>query len=273
MKVVGMFAAIGVAALALTLNAQDHGHLNVGAESQTPGSKLIFANGAAFATNSGYVKTLTFTNASTYAGYFQGNTTFTALPATADNAGPDPQAPLLGAYIAAQLVSLEGPTGGEFALWETGATTPTYTIKSGEAAGTNSWILSENEGLAGTDPYGHIHGRRWTLTKPGLYKLGLRALDLSTNGVNGGPLHTPSDIIYTFVEAGVNVTMIEPDVDHTQVRFVAPLGTTWQVEAATDITGGWNPIGDPVVGNDLIHEVADETEVAGQRYYRVRSMP
>jgi hypothetical protein len=271
MKVVRILAAIGIAAFGVHSKAQDHGHLNVGVESQAPGSKLIFANGSVFATNSGYVKTLTFTNAATYASYFQGNTTLTVLPATADNAGPDPQAPLLGAYVGAQLVSLEGPDGGKFGFWDIGATVPTFSIQSGETGGTNLWIISENDGSAGADPYGHIHGRRWTLNKPGVYKLGLRALDLSTNGPAGGPLHASSDILYTYVEAGVNVTMIEPDVDHTHVRFVAPLGNNWQLEASAGIGTAWIPVGDPVVGNDLIHEVADETEVQGERYFRVKN--
>src|ERR1051325_9028096 len=111
---VRLFLAISVASCAIAVRAQDHGHLNAGAETQLPGSKLIFANGADFATNSGYIKTLTFTNGTVYAGYFQGNTTLTVLPATAAYAGPAPQAPALGAYIFAHLVSLEGPPGGEF---------------------------------------------------------------------------------------------------------------------------------------------------------------
>src|SRR5205085_7656210 len=137
-KSIRSLLAIAIAAFAVinNVNGQDHGHLNVGAVSQTPGSKLIFANGTDFATNSSYIKTLTFTNAARYAGYFQGNTTLTALPATANFGGPDPQAPALGAYIFAQLASLEGPEGGEFGFWEAGAESPTFSIKSGET-GTN----------------------------------------------------------------------------------------------------------------------------------------
>src|SRR5206468_3127937 len=102
-RIVRFFGVIGIASFCLSTLGQDHGHLNVGAESQTVGSKLIFANGGNFATNSGYVKTLTFTNGTVYAGYFQGNTTLTALPVTPANAGPDPQAPLPGAYIQARI--------------------------------------------------------------------------------------------------------------------------------------------------------------------------
>src|ERR1043165_1241633 len=269
---VRLFLALAGTAGAVAVNAQDHGHLNVGAESQLPGSKLIFANGADFATNSGYIKTLTFTNGTVYAGYFQGNTTLTVLPATAAFAGPDPQAPALGAYIFAQLVSLEGPPGGEFGFWDTGATSPTITIKSGETGGTNLWRLTEADGSPDTDPYGHIHGRRWTLTKPGIYKLGLRVVDLSTNGPAGGPIHTPSDILYTYAQAGVNIVWIEPHTNTTHVRFTAPLGTNWQVETSDSLTTDaiWTAVGDPVIGADAIREVADESPVVGNRFYRLK---
>jgi hypothetical protein len=256
------------------VNAQDHGHLNAGAESQTPGSKLIFANGADFATNSLYVKTLTFTNATKYAGFYQGNTTLTVLPATSDYAGPDPAAPALGSYIFAQLVSLEGPAGGEFGFWEAPATSPSYTIKCGESGGTNVWRLTEADGSPGIDPYGHIHGRRWTLTKPGLYVLGLRLLDLSTNGPDGGPIHTPSDVIYTYVQADVNIVGVEAIADHARVRFTTPLGTDWQLEASDSLSGTatWTPLGDPVTGTDVIRELPDAAPAAPNRFYRLRGI-
>jgi hypothetical protein len=273
-KLLRFLGAIGIASFAVAVSAQDHGHLNVGAVSQDVGSKLIFANAVNFATNSGYVKTLTYTNGSTYAGYFQGNTTLTALPATPANAGPDPQAPALGSFIQAQIVSVQGPAGGEFSFWDVGATSPTITLKSGET-GTNMYVLSESDGSPGSDPYGHIHGRRFTLTKPGIYVVGLRAFDTSTNGPDGGPIHLPSDILYTYFEAGVNIAFIEPDVDHTHVNFVAPLGNNWQVETSTDLSPSavWSAVGDPVIGNDVFREVADENEVVGQRFYRVRAVP
>src|SRR6185436_1462697 len=49
-------------ALILTTSAlaQDHGHLNVGAVSTNQDSQLIFDNGADFATDANYVKTLDY---------------------------------------------------------------------------------------------------------------------------------------------------------------------------------------------------------------------
>jgi hypothetical protein len=76
------------------------------------------------------------------------------------------------------------------------------------------------------------------------------------------------------VQAGVNIVWIEPDIDHTHVRFTAPLGNNWQVETSDSLTSSaiWTPVGDPVVGVDAIREVADETFVTGNRFYRLKGI-
>jgi hypothetical protein len=119
----GLSLLLGLALSAPTnLNAQLHGHLNAGAVGTHQNDALIWANGADFAAQSGYVKTLDYTNSGRYAGYFQQNITLTALPATAAHAGPDPQAPALGSYIQARMSCVAVPPGGSFAFWENGAT-------------------------------------------------------------------------------------------------------------------------------------------------------
>src|SRR5262245_22170872 len=135
-RTLGILTAIGIAAYLEQSQGADHAHLNAGALGTTNGTPLYFANAADFITASHYVKTLTYTNGGTYAGYYQGNVTLTALPATSANAGPDPAAPALGSYVHAQLVSVEGPAGGAFSFWDTGATNPTISLLSGQT-GTN----------------------------------------------------------------------------------------------------------------------------------------
>src|SRR5262245_2002143 len=150
-------------ALGLVLSVQtfpraaDHGHLNAGAVGTKQNDKLIFDNAADFASTGGYVKTLIYTNASTYAGYYQGNITLTVLAQTPAHAGPVPNAPAPGSFIQAQLVSVEGPAAGVFSFWEAGAIAPTFGLTSGQS-GTNMWPVSESDGSAGSDPYGHFHG-------------------------------------------------------------------------------------------------------------------
>src|SRR5512145_3103624 len=87
--------ALGLALLApLPLVAQ-HSHLDAGATGRQQNDPLLWNNGHDFTASFGYVKPLEYTNAGRYAGYFQGGITPTALPATAANAGPHPQASAL----------------------------------------------------------------------------------------------------------------------------------------------------------------------------------
>jgi hypothetical protein len=273
----GFVKAIGFALVvwsAVVSNfAQDHGHLNVGAESPTQGAKLIFANGAAFATNVAYVKTLLLATNGVYNGYYQGNITLTALPATLNLGGPDPQAPALGSYIQAQITRVEGPAGGSFAFWDMGATTPTIAVASGGSS-TNLYRLSESDGSPGTDPYGHIHGRRFTATLPGIYQVTFLAFDTSTNGVNGGPIHTGSDPVTIYFQAGINLFEAKPADDGVHVRFGAMLGGNYQVESRDSLdpasASTWESVGDVVAGNDLVSEVIDSRPRLGKRFYRLK---
>ena len=250
-----------------------HAHLNAGAVSTAQGAKLIFDNGADFSAVGGYIKTLTYTNGGTYAGYYQQSITLTALAQTPPNAGPVPNAPALGSYIQAGIVSVEGPSDGVFAFWETGATAPTFMVRPGET-NTNLFRLTEADGSPGTDPYGHIHGRRFTVTKPGIYKVSFILRDTSTNGADGGPIHSPSDLLPIYFQGGVNFESIEPDEDHTHLRFGAPAGNSWQIEVTETLGANavWQAVGDPVVGDDYIHMVLDEHEVLGQRFFRVKTV-
>jgi len=189
----GGLAAVAVWLSASVANAQ-HGHLNAGAVGINQDDALFFANGADFVTNSGYVVTLAYTNAGTYAGYFNVNLTITALPATGANGGPDADAAALGSFIRIELTSVSGPAGGTFTFWSGGV--PTFSLQSGQT-GTDQWNLSgAAAGSSGVDPFGHVHGRRFTVDQPGLYTVGFTLYDTSTNGVGAGPIHMPSETLY-----------------------------------------------------------------------------
>jgi hypothetical protein len=257
--------------LPLVSPAQDHGHFNIGAAGTTQNDPLIFANADIFNTATKYVKTLTYTNGGPYAGYYQGNITLTGLAATEAHAGPEDFAAALGTQIHAQLVAVTGPTGGAFAFWESGATSPTISLGSG-TTGTNTFRISENDGSPGSDPYGHFHGRRFTATKPGIYTVSFRAFDFSTNGVGGGPIHTPSGVVQVYFQAGVNIKSIHPNVSHTDITFSAPAGKTRVIEVSDGASPNttWTPLGTSVPGDDYFHTITDETPAAGNRFYRMR---
>ncbi len=194
----------GLVSLAGSLCAQ-HGHLNSGALGQNQGDALQFVNGADFAADSGYTKVLNGTTTGTYAGYYEGAITLTAVHALSgtDSQGipyvADPRASALGSFLQTGIVSVTGPDGGSFQFWEGGATAPTFSYASGYAAATpDLFALSDASAGAGTpggDPYGHLHGRRFTTTTPGEYRVGFQLFDTSANGVGGGPIHTSSEVL------------------------------------------------------------------------------
>ncbi|MBL9128399.1 MAG: PEP-CTERM sorting domain-containing protein [Verrucomicrobiales bacterium] len=188
--------ALFFAGLALPAAAQ-HGHLNAGAVGQNQGDKLSFANGDLFAASSGYVKELPLASTGTYAGYYEGGITLTALPTTVANGGPAAGASAPGSFVMVGITSVSGPAGGSFAMWEEGATSPTFSYSVGYdvTSPTSLWALSDassGAGVLGGDPYGHLHGRRFTATEPGLYTVEFRLFDTSVNGTGGAPIHTPS---------------------------------------------------------------------------------
>jgi hypothetical protein len=191
--------ALSLSALLLTAGSAlaQHGHLNAGATGQNQNDQLVWANGAIFAAESGYVKDLVFTDTGRYAGLFNGGITLTALSLT--NAG----GPAAGSFLTAEIVSVLGPAGGQFAFWESedlgGGASPLFSILTGGTGLSYQFALSDaslGAGVAGQDPFGHLHGRRFTTTTEGLYTVGFRVLDTSANGAGSGPIHQPSDVLY-----------------------------------------------------------------------------
>jgi hypothetical protein len=273
MKIYWTVLGLGLAAAAA--HGQDHGHLNVGSS----GHKLTWNNGADFAPGTGYVKTLVFTNGAKWANFYQGNITLTAMHSRDPFGEVDPAAPRNGAFIVAEIVSVEGPSGGAFAFWENTSTpgNPTASIPAGTTNAAVRFALSQAELGAGEpegDAYGHIHGRRFTATLPGIYTVGFRAHDTSTNGESGGPIHEPTGIQFVQFQAGVVLTKLEPGPGGARVRLGAQAGYSWQVQGADDLRNPeWEEVGSAVPGNDLLVEVEFGGADAPERYFRAVGTP
>ncbi len=118
----------------------------------------------------------------------------------------------------------------------------------------------------GAGPYGHKHGRIYSVTRPGLYKVGFRFVDTSTNGPAGGPIQAPSDRFFLYLQGGVTIAAIATTDAGVTLTFGAPsnlpdngagAATTHQVEStpALGTPTHWQPVGDAVVGDDLLHTV------------------
>ena len=185
------------AALLLTVQSMTGQHLEAGATGQNQNDALVWANAAELASSSGFVKELTLANSGRYVGLYNGNITLVAM-SSAESGGPAP-----GSFLQAEIVSVAGPSGALFGFWESldlgGGATPTFNIATGSEGLSLRYALSDasaGAGQAGQDPFGHLHGRRFTATEEGLYTVGFRAIDTSLNGTGGGPIHTSSDVIF-----------------------------------------------------------------------------
>jgi hypothetical protein len=266
-----LLAMVGTIVVSNNISAQGHYHLHVAATGKNQGDALYFDDQDEVGAQHGFVSTMSFASDGKYAGYYQGNLTTDVLSIAETNSAYSPDAPAAGSWIHLQLASVDGPEGGSFSFWETNAVSPTYSLTTGEI-GTNAWKIGENDGSPDSDPYGHIHGRRYTATKPGIYIVGFRALDRSTNGAGGNPIHTTSGLFHLRFQAGLTISSITPQDGHAVVEFGATGGGTFALEYASPIDGTnfWQQTGDPIAGNDHLLTLTDTNEMNGMRLYRIR---
>jgi hypothetical protein len=262
--------------LSLTPRAwAQHFHFNAGAPSQMQDTPLYFQNAGDFTTSSGFAAPLTLASNGTYSGFYEsGSLTFAAI----GSLFPDPATP--GTQVRLRFVSVAGPTGGSFGVWnvdgfnldEVDATTLAFSLPVGTTNGTNSILLSENNGEPGADPFGHIHGRHFSASRPGLYTVSVQLYDASTNGASGGPIHASSDIYPIFFQAGVTIASLAHEPNQTAVAFATRSGSTYYVEAGTDLatTKAWVALAGPLTGNNHLQTATDTDSNASPRFYRLR---
>jgi len=273
-----LFAGLcGVLVSSLTTFAQ-HGHLNVGATGTNQNDQLIWANGAIFAANSGFVRTMSYTNAGRFSNTYNQNISVTALAQTTANGGPVANAPALGSFIVAEIVSVKGPQAGAFQFWETNsqAGAPGLSVPSGTTAGTFQFDLSDKlngAGTAGSDPFGHIHSRRMGITKPGRYTVGFRAIDISTNGQNGGPIHRPTEVLEINFENLTSIDEFRKTGELMNLTFKAEPDMHYEVEYSDDpsATSSWTTAGAAVAGSNSYLTLPVPNASAPRRFYRLKA--
>jgi hypothetical protein len=269
-----------------TLRAHDH--LAAGATANTNGATLVFQNAADFGGEAGFVFHLTpgTTNDAYLGYYYTDELVFSALAATPDDGGPEPGAAALGTYIQAKLLRVEGPAGATFGFWEAGqdgfdSTNLTWTVPVPYENGTNLIAVTESDGSPGADPYGHRHGRIFSFTKPGLYKVTWQFVDTSTNGLNGGPVDLPSLPFYLYYQADLTIGAIGRTGDGVSVTFAAasnlpdsgagpPTNYTLLTSSSLDPEALWRPVGTTVMGDDHLHAIVVPNQGPSQ-FFRLLS--
>jgi hypothetical protein len=253
-----------------------HAHINAGAIRLEQDAPLYFVNGASFVTNSGYVVTLVPDTTGTYSNQYQGSISFTALAATSYYGGPAFGHAAPGSHLELEVVSVDGPADSRLGFWETdeytGLTSFRFSAPVGAREGTNRVVLSETDGAPGADPYGHVHGRAFSATRPGLHTVGFRILDTSMNGTGGGPIHRPSELFFLHFQAGVTVARVAAGGDTMSLTYGTRLGWTYHVEALTNQAAGgpWRAVAGPVAGDNRLRMSVVPVDSDGVNFYRLR---
>ncbi len=253
---------------------QAHDHMPAAATSSSPGATLQYDPFATdYTTNSGFVFALTAgTTDDPYLGYYYtDDQVFIALAATPDNGGPETGHAAPGTYVQVKLLSVQGPSGASFGFWETpengvDSTNLTWSVTVPYQNGTNLIHVSESDGSPGSDPYGHIHGRIYSVTKPGLYIATWQFVDTSTNGPGGGPVDLPSAPFSTYYQADLTVAGITSGTNGVNVIFAAPSNqpddlstppSNYTLLNSPTLGAGanWQQVGGVIVGDDTLHSV------------------
>jgi hypothetical protein len=280
-----------LAATSLCGRLQAHEHLAAGAGTNNLGAPILeFVNAGDYNTDSGYVFNLDSgtTNDAYLGNYYTGDQVFAALAATPDNGGPEFGAAALGTYIQIKLLSIEGPAGASFGFWETqedgfDSTNLTWSLPVPYANGTNLIFVSQSDGSPGSDPYGHLHGRIYSFTKPGLYKATWQFVDTSTNGVNGAPLNLPSEPFSIYYQADLTIAGMSMDTNTASLTFAAasdvpdedpdapPTSYTPETATSLDPDAEWESLdGYTVMGDDHLHTVSVPASNTAA-FYRLRA--
>ncbi|MBI5388438.1 MAG: hypothetical protein HZA90_27550 [Verrucomicrobia bacterium] len=256
-----------------TVPVEDPMTFKFGAVGSTSAAPLCFLNREQFVTNTEFVVNLRYTNAGPWATQFGCGIPMLAVAATATNGGPITNHAVLGSCLELQLTSLAGPPQASLGFWEAGDTQPRFSVLAGEVAGTNRFCLSESGGASGADPFGRISGRNFTVSQPGLYCLGFRLLDTSTNGVGGGPLHAPSANYYVYLQAGLTVASWSRQGPSMTASFGGEPGQTFYLERAPGLglSNQWQTVAGPLAGTNRLQSLVDATATGSQGFYRLKA--
>jgi hypothetical protein len=267
-----------------------HAHINAGAYDHYAGAPLVFPNGYLWDTNSysGVYPACIYMvkddpNVPLYPGLYQSDVSFTSLPATIFTGGPSIYAAEFGSYVELIVRTVQGPPGGVIGFWqendefEATSTINRFSIPVGTLNSTNRFNLTQSpeEGGWENDPYGHVHGRRFTASKPGLYVVGVQLIDTSHAGPGGAPNHSPSETNYFYFQAGLVVRLLKKTNNTAVLRFGLQGFKDYYLETSTNLSGtNWTTVArEAGASHSDLHTMVDTNATNAARFYRVREVP
>src|SRR5262249_21201329 len=104
------------------------------------------------------------------------------------------------------------------------------------------------------------------------YTVTVQAYDNSSNGSGGGPIHTPSTLLPIYFQAGVTIASVQKDDSNTPVTFGAGLGSTYYLQASTDLSSNasWQTVAGPLAGDNHLHSVPVPNGNSSALFIRLR---
>lgn len=285
-----MTAVAGWTMSSVGLRAQ-HIHISAGAYENSPGAPLQFIEGYLYDTNSygGVYPACVFMvkddpNAPFYPDLYQTDISFTSRPATIFTGGPALYAAEFGSYLELVVRTVQGPPGGTIGVWreddefEPTSSANLFSVPVGTSNGTNRINLTQSPAEGGweNDPYGHVHGRRFTANKPGLYVVGLQLVDTSRAGPGGLPNHSPSATNYFYFQAGLVAQLVKKTNHTAHIRFGLRGFKDYYLEANDQLgtTTNWLPVVyERGAAHSDIHTLVDTNATNATRFYRIREVP
>ena len=128
-------------------------------------------------------------------------------------------------------------------------------------------------GAPGTDPYGCIQGRHFTVNRPGLYCLGFRVVDTSTNGPAGAPIHSASPLYHVYLQAGLTVASLTREGPSATASYGSEPGRTFYLERslALGASASWQTVAGPLAGTNRLQTLTDPAATDTRSFFRLRA--
>lgn len=245
-----------------------------GAVAQTNSAPLCFINSDQFVTNAQAVVNCRYANAGPCALQYECALPLMAVPATFSYGGPATNAAALGSRLEVELVSLNGPPQASLSVWESGQAQPCLDLPTGEVAGTNRIVVSQTQEAPTADSYGCVPGRHLAVSRPGLYCLGLRVVDTSTNGPAGGPIHTPSPLYQVYLQAGLTIASLSRQTASATALFGGEPGKAFYLERSPTLrpAASWQTVAGPLAGTNRLQTLTDPTVAGTASFFRLRAL-
>jgi hypothetical protein len=158
-----------------------------------------------------------------------------------------------------ELVSVQGPAGGNFAFWEVGAIEPNWS----RATGWNSGNGNAPGFRVAVDGDGHVHGRLFTMDKPGNYTVSFRAVD--SNGIfSASTNHTIDFRAQQPPQLSIGISG-----GNVALSFTSRANLTYDLQRCVDLEGGqWTTIS-TIDGNGTRKSQGDSLSGRAKAFYRL----